>query len=420
MSSIEELSISRSQMGMFASGISSVVMCRPEVGMVPMKKAPIHTLRAKSKSWDDMMQNQETSIELCGMRAAFIARNVGMEQALLFINSVALDINSEEFDVCSIELDSIPYEIVQFKYLTSLNVSHNNISELPSVLGNLMYVERVFFQKNKLETLPHSMSNWKSLLTCDISSNNMRSLPSATNCWINMQELDASDNIISSILVDAPDGGERASQFLISSTLQKLSISGNMLQTSIMIHALNTSLRVLHCKSNILLRQMPFTNKYDANHRTLNITEMSLRSCVITELPSFIRRFPVLEALDLSFNMMEGLQESGIRSLRVLLSLDLKGNLLREIPECISALSSLTKLEINNNLLSTLPVSMADMVNLITVDARQNVIERLPNIIGVLNKTVTTFDIRENAGTLVHPPDFLAQKGTLKLVSLHV
>jgi len=60
------------------------------------------------------------------------------------------------------------------------------------------------------------------------------------------------------------------------------------------------------------------------------------------------------------------------------------------------------------------------MVNLITVDARQNVIERLPNIIGVLNKTVTTFDIRENAGTLVHPPDFLAQKGTLKLVSLHV
>ena len=384
--------------------------------MIPLKKAPIHTFRAKSKSWDDMMQNRETSIELCGMRAAFIARNIGMEQALLFINSVSLDINSEEFDVCSIELDSIPYEIINFRYLTSLNVSHNNISELPAVLGNLYYVERVFFQKNKLETLPHSMSKWKSLLICDMSSNSIRSLPSATNGWINMQELDASDNILSTILVDAPDGGGRASEFLISSTLQKLSISGNMLQSSIMIHALSTSLRVLQCNSNILLRQMPFTNKYDAQHRNLNVTEMSLRGCVITELPSFIRRFPMLEFLDMSFNMIETLKESGMRSLRVLLSLNLKGNLLREIPECISALTSLTKLEISNNLLSTLPVSLAGMVNLMSIDARQNLIERVPNIIGVLNKTVTSFDIRENAATLVHPPDFLAHKGALKLV----
>lgn len=416
MSNLEELSVSRSQLGMFASSIPAVVMQRPEVGIVPLKKAPIHTYRAKSKSWDDMMQNEDTSVEICGLRAEFIARNVGMEQALLFISSVSLDSNSEEFDVCAIELDTIPYEIIQFKYLTKLNISHNNISEIPPVLGKLYYMEHVCFQKNKLEMFPHSLSNWTSLLTCDMSSNNMRSLPSATNFWLILEELDASDNILSSILVDAPNDGTRASEFLISSTLQKLNISGNLLQSSIMIHALCTSLRTLKCDSNILLKQMPFTNKYDAFHKHLNITEMSLKGCVLPELPSFIRRFPALEAVDLSFNMIEVLQESGIRSMQVLLSLDLKGNMIRELPDCISVLSTLTKLEISNNFLNTLPESMSEMANLITADVRQNALVRLPNSIGVLHKTISAFDIRENAETLIHPPDFLAQKGSHKLV----
>jgi Leucine-rich repeat (LRR) protein len=420
MSNLEELSISRSQMGMFGSKLSAIVMQRSEVGIIPLKKAPIHTYRAKSKSWDDMMQNDDTSVELCGLRAAFIARNVGMEQALLFVNSVSLDSNSEDFDVCAIELDSIPYEIVQFKYLTNLNISHNNIAEVPSVLGNLFYMEHVYFQNNRLEMLPQSLSNWKSLVSCDISSNNMRSLPSAVNFWIILEELDASDNIMSTILVDSHDGRTRASEFLISSTLQKLSISGNLLQSSIMIHALCTSLRVLHCNSNILLRQMPFTNKYDSNHRSLNITEISLRGCVLAELPSFIRRFPFLEVIDLSFNMIEMMQESGIRSMHVLLSLDLKGNLLRTVPECISALSSLTKLDISNNLLSTLPEAISNMVTLITVDAKQNVLNYIPNCIGVLHKTVTSFDIRENAETLIHPPDYLANKGAHKLATFQL
>jgi Leucine-rich repeat (LRR) protein len=413
MSNLEELSISRSQMGMFGSKISCIVMQRSEVGIIPLKKAPVHTYRAKSKSWDDMMLNEDTSVELCGLRAAFIARNVGMEQALLFVKSISLDSNSEEFDVCAIELDSIPYEIVQFKYLTNLNISHNNITEVPSVIGNLDYIEHVCFQNNRLEMLPQSLSNWKSLLTCDISSNNMRSLPSAANFWIILEELDASDNIMSTILVDAP-GGMRASEFFVCNTLQKLSISGNLLQSSIMIHALCTSLRVLQCNSNILLRQMPFTNKYDSNHKSLNITEMSLKGCVLPELPSFIRRFPFLEVIDLSFNMIELLQESGIRSMHVLLSLDLKGNLLRELPECISALSSLTKLDVSNNLLSTMPESISDMVTLITADARQNLLSQIPNCIGILHKTVTSFDIRENEETLIHPPSFLANKGSHK------
>ena len=261
--------------------------------------------------------------------------------------------------------------------------------------------------------LPQSLSNWKSLLTCDISSNNMRSLPSAANFWIILEELDASDNIMSTILVDAP-GGMRASEFFVCNTLQKLSISGNLLQSSIMIHALCTSLRVLQCNSNILLRQMPFTNKYDSNHKSLNITEMSLKGCVLPELPSFIRRFPFLEVIDLSFNMIELLQESGIRSMHVLLSLDLKGNLLRELPACISALSSLTKLDVSNNLLSTMPESISDMVTLITADARQNLLSQIPNCIGILHKTVTSFDIRENEETLIHPPSFLANKGSHK------
>jgi Leucine-rich repeat (LRR) protein len=416
MSNIEELSISRSQMGMFASGMQAVVMQRPEVGMISLKKAPIHTFRAKTKSWDDMMENEGTSVELCGLRAAFIARNVGMEQALLYVNSVSLDVNSEDFDVCAIELDSIPYEIVNFKFLTALNISHNNITDVPVILGSLRHVEHVYFQKNRLEILPQSLSNWSMLLTCNMSSNNFRSLPSATNSWFNLQDLDVSDNILSSILVDAPDGGARASEFYICSTLQKLSISGNLLQTSIMIHALCTSLRILNCNSNILLRQMPFTNKYDQHHKSLNITEISLRGCVLNELPSFIRRFPHLEMVDMSYNMIEVLQESGIRAMRELLSLCLNGNLIRELPECISALSNLTKLQISNNLLSTLPISIADMANLITADVRQNLLIRLPNIIGNLHKTVTSFDIRENAETIQHPPDFLAQKGSQKSV----
>jgi Leucine-rich repeat (LRR) protein len=244
----------------------------------------------------------------------------------------------------------------------------------------------------------------------------MRSLPSAINFWSILEDFDASDNILSSILVDTPDGSTKASEFFVCSTLQKLDISGNLLQSSIMIHALCTSLRVLQCRSNILLRQMPFTNKYDTNHKSLNIIEMNLSGCVLSELPTFIRRFPMLEVLDLSFNMIEVLQESGIRSMHALLSLNIKGNLLRVVPECISALTSLTKLEIGNNLLSTLPESIAEMENLITVDVRQNVLVRLPNRIGHLHKTVSSFDIRENAETIVHPPDFLANKGAHKLV----
>jgi Leucine-rich repeat (LRR) protein len=87
---------------------------------------------------------------------------------------------------------------------------------------------------------------------------------------------------------------------------------------------------------------------------------------------------------------------------------------LRELPECISALSSLTKLDVSNNLLSTMPKSISDMATLITADARQNLLSQIPNCIGILHKTVTSFDIRENEETLIHPPGFLANKGSHK------
>lgn len=75
------------------------------------------------------------------------------------------------------QLQSLPPSIAQLEQLVKLDVSHNMLKELPAELGNMQVLAKLNISHNKLKTLPKSLGKSHSIETILASHNRLEDPP---------------------------------------------------------------------------------------------------------------------------------------------------------------------------------------------------------------------------------------------------
>jgi Leucine-rich repeat (LRR) protein len=80
-------------------------------------------------------------------------------------------------DLSKQKLDELPEEICRFKALKYLNVSRNNLNELPGFLDSLTQLESLDAGKNKFTVFPTAVCRMHQLSTLVLNRNDFSSIP---------------------------------------------------------------------------------------------------------------------------------------------------------------------------------------------------------------------------------------------------
>ncbi|XP_074600269.1 FLII actin remodeling protein [Brevipalpus obovatus] len=265
-------------------------------------------------------------------------------------------------DLSRNQLREVPVELEHTKGLLVLNLNHNQIETVPNQLFinliDLMYLDLSY---NKLETLPPQLRRLVNLQTLDLSynplgNNQLRQLPSL----VSLRSLNLRNT--QRTLVNLPPSLES------SVNLTDLDLSDNQLES--VPPVLNTipNLRRLNLSGNYISSLDQDFGSLWKNLNTLNLSRNKLKT-----LPSSICRLVRLRRLYVSYNEIDfdGIP-SGIGKLANLEVFIASNNNLEMIPEGVVRCGRLKKLNLSHNRLITLPDAIHLLSDLEVLDLSGN------------------------------------------------
>lgn len=204
--------------------------------------------------------------------------------------------------------------------LTELVLDYNQFTALPSNIGGLQQLETLSCAGNMLATLPDAIGELRMLARLDVHGNNLRALPSTLWKCANLYSINASSNILDTLIRPPPEGGPAAAP--LRSSLMALRVADNRLTDDVF------SLLVL---------------------------------------------FSELEVLNLSSNDIYEIPHGGLASLGELRELYMSGNKLSSLPsDDFEVLTELRVLFLNGNRLLSLPAELGRLKQLHSFDVSNN------------------------------------------------
>jgi len=207
-------------------------------------------------------------------------------------------------------------EICQITQLTTLNLSNNNITQLPVEIGQLTQLTELNLCNNNLTQLPVEIGHLTQLTRLYLQYNNITHLP-----------------------VEIGQLTQLTTLLLCNNKLTHLPVEIGQL----------TQLTTLHLYNNKL-----------------------------TNLPAEIGQLTQLTTLHLSLNKLTHLPVE-IGQLTQLTELILYGNNITQLPVEIGQLTQLTRLFLQNNNITHLPVEIGQLTQLISLHLSDNIIENILN-----------------------------------------
>ena len=192
-------------------------------------------------------------------------------------------------------LTFLPSEIGQLKNLRHLDVTMNRITFLPSEIGQLVSLEKLHMANNSLTSLPSEIGKLVNLKELNVSVNHLTSLPSAIGKLVNLEKLFVSFNQLTSLPPAICDGLVNLKELWLSDNLltsfpsveklvnlEKLDISKNQIKVPISLYYKLQKILILDKNNEIVggvknlyfsedgpfsqdFRMYKFTNKEDQN-----------------------------------------------------------------------------------------------------------------------------------------------------------
>ncbi len=158
------------------------------------------------------------------------------------------------------------------------------------------------------------------------------------------------------------------------------------------------------------LTQVPYPIR-----RLANLERLDLRSNLIKEIPEWIGELQTIKKLYLTNNQLIKLPNS-IGNLKDLEILKIHFNELTNLPKSFGNLSSLRKANLSRNLLKELPNSMGDLTKLEELDLRDNNLEKIPESVGNLKNLKSLVLNRNN---LVSIPETFGNLCSIKILCIN-
>ncbi|XP_077411553.1 volume-regulated anion channel subunit LRRC8D isoform X2 [Vanacampus margaritifer] len=151
--------------------------------------------------------------------------------------------------------------------------------------------------------------------------------------------------------------------------------------------------------------------------RMVELSELQLRGCQLSRLPSALQALTKLRALDMDTNRLKTLEELfSLAHLDCLCCLRLPNNYIGTLPVCIGGLQGLEVLDLCNNQVQDIPLELFSLCKLQKLLLAGNLLQTLPAEVKSLQR-LTEFDISKNRLQSL-PPELFSN--CLKLCLLNV
>lgn len=262
-------------------------------------------------------------------------------------------------------------------YQNHLDLSNLMVSTLPDIFDEPIFTDHLVFlniSRNNLKELPPSINKLANLIDLDITYNELSTLPDIANL-IKLEKLSLARNQIKKL----PD---------------------NLFKS--------TSLKMLDLSHNRCL-ELP-----DDAFALENLLELNVSYSPLPKIPNWVFNCKNLQTLDLSNTQLFKL-ENFINNLKKLKDLNLIGNFLKELPEEICELDELKYLHLDHNLLTKLPENIGNLkkLNFLSLSSsynnHRNTIKTLPKsftqlhhlkVLNLENNEIT--ELPDDFGNLKH------------------
>merc|ERR1719233_2633967 len=270
--------------------------------------------------------------------------------------------------------------------LTMLDLSYNNLTYLLSNLAKLPLLSHLSVSHNNLCSLPDYMASFSTIRELLLDNNKLTNLPNWISRMTHCSTLSLAHNPLGDLLDLHPDIGQNCRR------LKYLDLS------NISMNNLHTSL----------------CNLLDLRHLTIsNVKDTSLNMPFLNSLPALPTELHLLKGLVKFIAVGVQLEElpDSIHLLRNLEILDVSKNNIRWLPSSFHLLPKLRFMNISDNNISMLPLDFEKLPCLNHLLASNNQISELPEKLG-LNEKLVTLDMYNNK--LYQVQDILIKTGIVR------
>ncbi|KAG2455495.1 FLII protein, partial [Polypterus senegalus] len=291
----------------------------------------------------------------------------------------------------SLKNSGVPDDIFQLDDLSVLDLSYNQLTEIPRDLENSKTMLVLNLSHNAIDNIPNQLFiNLTDLLYLDLSDNKLESLPPQMRRLVHLQTL---------ILNNNPLMHAQLRQLPAMVALHTLHLRNTQRTQS----NLPTSLESLTNLADVDISCNDLSRVPECVYTLSNVKRLNLCSNQITELSLCIDQWTQLETLNLSRNQLTSLP-SAICKLTKLKRLYVNSNKLDfdGIPSGIGKLSNLVEFMAANNNLELIPEGLCRCSKLKKLVLNKNRLVTLPEAIHFLSD-LEVLDVRENPN-LVMPP----------------
>eukprot|EP00960_Hanusia_phi_P072776 767876-Hanusia_phi.AAC.5 len=306
--------------------------------------------------------------------------SAGDEVLLNFWKAMYDSRRSNKFVASNLGMQDLPNQLVALTWLDSLDLSRNELLDLNTIVCTLTLLRNLDISDNKLVTLPDDIGNLTNLRHLNISDNRIRRLPLRLGLCRNLREL-----VLDSSMIVIP------SQHILSLGVDK---------TLIFLRRMLEAGEV----GRLGLKGMKLAEIPKDTWKTVGLQELLLDKNEIIQIDSEILQMDSLVILAANMNRIENLNfllgEAGKppwdrERLPFLARVELRGNLLRDIPTEISRLKSLKVLKLDNNALQDLPQGICLLTELEVLTVSKNSLTSLPGNLSFLAE-LSVLDISVN------------------------
>lgn len=245
----------------------------------------------------------------------------------------------------------------------SLNISHNQLADLPPVSIKNASIRRIDASHNHLERLPAGIDKLVRLLKLNVANNSLSALPREVGNMRYLSSLDVSRNQLTSL----PEEICR-----LDFSLEELRIAENAITELPASFGRFRRLRILDASGNEI-EQLPVG--FD---EVKSLVYLDLSKNRLADVDAVVGLFAV-ETLNLSDNVIEQLPDDVIESMKSLVTLDISRNKFVRLPRGIGRIRPLKNVLAAGNNITSITDDLGSDQLLEFVDLSDNRIESLPS-----------------------------------------
>ena len=267
------------------------------------------------------------------------------------------------------------------KDIKKLNLSNNNLTQLPVEIGHLTQLTELNLSINKLIQLPVEIGQLTQLTTLNLHCNKLTHLPVEIGQLTQLTTLYLHNNNLTQLPVEIGQLTQLTTLYLSYNKITHLPVEIGQLTQLTVLTLYNNNLTHLPVEIGQLTQ----------------LTTLTLYNNKINHLPVEIGQLTRLTELYLSYNNLTQLPVE-IGQLTQLTALYLANNNLTHLPAEIGQLVHLTALYLSFNKLTHLPVEIGQLTQLTRLHLYNNPIENLLN--PIIQRVIQHIENRPNGNTI--------------------